>query len=448
MTPCRSRSRLILVGAASGLAAAIALTGSGVWAQTQIPGLVVVVPPTDRAAPTSPPPAPPASESPKAKPKPKPEQKVEKKRPAATASADPDAGSGVISGSGSARAALKVNGEPITSYEVEQRARLLALQANLGSVAQERMKQIVASPATNDRWKQIVEDTIKSNPGKTREQIMAILEKRRTELGASLQRQAMDQAKASVLPSLRRQAREELIQETVKLQEARKGNIRPDENEINNLINGLAQQNKMNAAQFEKHFAGMGVDVATLKAKFRANLAWAELIRRKYSYLVNPNQREIDKLVAGSQATEDDVELQLQRIIIPVPAKVDQRNMTQKFAEAEKLRSEFSGCKTLAGLAGKSPGARVENIGARRPSNFQEPSRTLLGSAKPGEMLPPNVLSAGVELLAVCDRKVIKANDKRREEAAADIRQKEFEILARRLLRDIQQDAIIENIGQ
>ena len=122
--------------------------------------------------------------------------------------------------------------------------------------------------------------------------------------------------------------------------------------------------------------------------------------------------------------------------------------MAQKFVEAEKLRSEFNGCKTMNGLAAKSTGARVENIGTRRPANFQEPSRTLLGSAKPGEMLPPNVLSAGIELLAVCDRKVVKADDKRRADAAADIRQKEFEILARRLLRDIQQDAIIENIGQ
>jgi peptidyl-prolyl cis-trans isomerase SurA len=72
----------------------------------------------------------------------------------------------------------------------------------------------------------------------------------------------------------------------------------------------------------------------------------------------------------------------------------------------------------------------------------------LLSNAQVGEMLPPNVMSQGIELLAVCDRKLVKADDKRRAEAAAELRQKEFEIQAKRLLRDLQQDAIIENVGQ
>ena len=207
----------------------------------------MVVPPTDRVQPAPPPPPSPAAvetSKAKAKPKPMPEQKVEKEAPGLIVYLDVDAGVGVAGGSGGARAALKVNGEPITSYEIEQRARLLSLQANIGPAAQERMKQILAAPSTNDRWKQIVDDTVKSNPGKTREQVLSILETRRGELGASLQRQAMEQAKASVLPGLRKKAREELIEETIKLQEARKGSIKPEENEIDNLINGLCSRTR------------------------------------------------------------------------------------------------------------------------------------------------------------------------------------------------------------
>lgn len=46
-------------------------------------------------------------------------------------------------------------------------------------------------------------------------------------------------------------------------------------------------------------------------------------------------------------------------------------------------------------------------------------------------MVPPNISDAGVELYAVCARKVIKADEKRRNEITDDLRQKEFEIMAK-----------------
>jgi peptidyl-prolyl cis-trans isomerase SurA len=447
MCPCHARLRSLRTGLAIGLAAALIATGSAVLAQQQLPGLIVTVPPSDRAAPP-PPAAAPEPPKAKAKPKPKPEQKAEKKRPSATASADGDAGPAISGPPGGARAVIMVNGEAITSYEIEQRARLLALQADVGHRAQENMKRMATSEAINSRWRQIVDDTVKSNPGKSRDEIMKILESRRAEFGASLQKQAVESAKASVMPGMREAARKELIEEVIKLQEAQRVGAKAEENEVENVVNTLAQNNKMTKAQLEKHFNGMGIDLATLRAKFRTNLAWAEVIRRKYSYLANPNQRDIDKLVAGAQGGEDDVELQLQRIVISVPAKIDQKVIAQRFAEAETLRSAFKDCRSMVGLTGKVQGARFETIGTRRPANFQEPTRTLLSNAQVGEMLPPNVMSQGIELLAVCDRKLVKADDKRRAEAAAELRQKEFEIQAKRLLRDLQQDAIIENVGQ
>lgn len=432
------------------LSLAAGLCATFAYAQQQLPGLVVTVPPTTRPAPApeAAPAAPAAVETHKVRPKPKPEAKTEKKRPAATASSadGADTNPSPAGGGSGARAAIKVNGEPITAYEIEQRARLLAMQANLGQRAQENMKRIASSEATNARWKQMVEDTIRNNPGKSRDDIMKILETKRTELGQSLQRQALESAKASVLPGLRDSARTELIEETIKLQEARRNTVKVDETEVEGVINNLAQNNKMSIPQLEKHFLGMGIDLSTLRTKFRSNLAWAEVIRRKYSFFVNPNQREIDKLVGGTQTSgEDDVELLLQRIVVTVPAKLDQRNMAQRFAEAETLRTGFQNCKALPSLANKLQGARHEVLGSRRPANFQEPTKSMLSNAKTGDMLPPNLVSQGIELLAVCERRVVKADEKRRQEAAAELRQKEFEILARRLLRDLQQNAIIEN---
>jgi peptidyl-prolyl cis-trans isomerase SurA len=65
-------------------------------------------------------------------------------------------------------------------------------------------------------------------------------------------------------------------------------------------------------------------------------------------------------------------------------------------------------------------------------------------SAQDNEMLPPSVGEGGVELWAVCGRKVISAQQKKRASAKNDRQQKEFDILAKRHLKDLRQDAHIE----
>ena len=71
-------------------------------------------------------------------------------------------------------------------------------------------------------------------------------------------------------------------------------------------------------------------------------------------------------------------------------------------------------------------------------------TRSMLLNAKDGDVLPPTTSSAGVEVYAVCGRRTIKADEKLREKAQEELAQKEFEIVAKRHLRDLRQDAHIE----
>jgi peptidyl-prolyl cis-trans isomerase SurA len=90
------------------------------------------------------------------------------------------------------------------------------------------------------------------------------------------------------------------------------------------------------------------------------------------------------------------------------------------------------------------PGARFDNLGDRRPSSLPEPTRSLLLAAHDDELLPATIGENGVELWAVCGRKVVKAADSKRETAQNELRQKEFEILSKKHLNDLRTDAHIE----
>jgi peptidyl-prolyl cis-trans isomerase SurA len=352
-------------------------------------------------------------------------------------------GAGKRRGSGQSIVVL-VNDDPITAYQIDQRTRMMALGANVGDRAQQNFKNLIQQESTNQRLRQILQETIQANPGKSREQVLAIFEERKQQYAQSLQRQAMESAKASLLPGYRKEALDELIEERLKLQEAKRVSVTIEDSQVDDIIRGIAERNKMTLDQFGKHLKGMGTDIESMRSRFRANLAWSAVVRRRFSAQVSVSQSEIDRMVSSSSSQgQDEVELQLHRITLPVSGKIDQKVMARRLDEAEQLWRGFKGCNTTAALA-KAQNAKFENLGARKPSSIPEPTRSLLLNAKDGEMVPPNMSSQGVELYAVCGRKTVKADDKIRDQVAQDLQQKEFEVLAKRHLRDLRQDAHIE----
>ena len=80
--------------------------------------------------------------------------------------------------------AVLVNDEPITHHEIDQRARLLALSSRLGSRVKANFQALIKRKSTNQRLRAILGETIKANPGKSRDQVLAIFEKRETGLRA------------------------------------------------------------------------------------------------------------------------------------------------------------------------------------------------------------------------------------------------------------------------
>ncbi len=430
------------------IGASLVSVGSVEAQTTSLPGIIISTTPppgqqpTPQALPpfaTQQPSAPPQAAAPAPKPKPK----ATVVRPAQKAPVSSPEGSG--KGGSSQSIIMLVNDEPITALDVQQRAQLNALAANVGERAQANMKALVGSEQTQVRFRAMVEQIVKDNQAtKTREQILAIIDQRKTQFAQSLQQQAIASARASVLPGIKKSALDEIVEERLKLQEAKRLNVTIEDSQIDDIIKGLAERNKMTPVQFGEHLKSMGTDLSAMKGRFRATLSWNDVIRRRFAGQVSVSQRDIDKFAATGSTGEDDVELQLQRITLSVPGKMDQKILTQRFQEADKVRQSFGGCKTASAAAAKLQNAKFEDLGARKPSSLVEPLRSHLLSARDGEMVPPNIGAEGIELYTVCSRKVVKADEKRRTEVAQDLQQKEFEIMAKGHLRNLKQEAHIE----
>ena len=339
-----------------------------------------------------------------------------------------------------------VNDDAITAYEIEQRARLIALSSNIGQQAKEQFQRLVKSESTEQAMRKLQEDVIRANPGKTRDQLIAIFQERQKEFGMSLQKQALESARASLVPKFKTEAKEELIEDRIKLQAAKKIGVEVSDQDVKAVLTDLASRNKMTYDQFAQHLKGSGVDIATMGEKFRAQKAWRDMVGRRYGAQVTVTQRDVDRVLstAAGEAGEDTVELQVQRVSLALGAKIDQPAMTKRYAEAEGMRRRFNGCKSMAELAKGAPDARFEDMKYIKPGSIAEPMRSMLLSAKDDDVLPPVTTSAGVEIYAVCGRRALGGSEEKRTRAMADLQSKELDVMARRALRNLRQEANIE----
>ena len=327
-----------------------------------------------------------------------------------------------------------VNDEPISGFDLKQRMNLyLANSQQLRKKMQARLK----SPNINEQFRDFA---MRHNP-KSKEEVQR------------LQKKFVRQIRRDIIKGLKPQARklamEELVEERIKLQEAKRLNIVVNDEKVSSSLANMAKRSKMNVKQFTKMMRGMGVDMSTMRARVKAGIGWQQAVQRKYGRELSLKHQYYDRLNGGTAAAGDkqkNIELQLHRITLPLSGRINQQIMVERIAEADRLRGQFKSCNSVKSLAANIKNAKYENLGHKRASTFSEPTRTQLIQAKIGEMPPPSLSPKGIQLYAVCGRRKV-ATPKKKQTAENNKRaqqQKEFNILSERHLRDLKQDAFIE----
>lgn len=339
-----------------------------------------------------------------------------------------------------------VNDEPVTAWEVDQRAGFMAANAGpdpaqMKAKAEARWKAIMTDPKTNERFQQLLRDHRVSS----KEQAQALQQQFVKKLQTDMIDQLRRESRSGSIAQFRNKAKEELIDEKLKVQEAKRLGVELTDEDANRMLQGLAERNKMTVEQFSQHVKGVGFDISTLRNRLRAEQVWREVIRRRYGGLISINQKEVDRIMsaAASEAGEDAFELQVQKITLPVQGNSSQA-IAKRYAEAQALHGKFDGCKGMANLAKEIADARFEDAKYVKPGSLPEPTRTFLNMAKDGDMLPPATQANGIEIYAVCGRRALKGDDKQREQATQELQAKEFDIVAKRRLFDLRQEAHIE----
>jgi peptidyl-prolyl cis-trans isomerase SurA len=175
---------------------------------------------------------------------------------------------------------IVVNGQPITSYDVEQRMRWQNRASNFG----ERMKALLTGDGGKEKFRQMM------TAAQPRSQAEA------KEAAEHIKKEMIEDAKRQVLSeggATRKAVIEALIDDKLKLQAAKRLGIEISDEEVEGhsvkraaRTDGEGAEPDLNA--FYARFEADGISRKTIQEIFRAQLAWLAVVRRKYGPGTDP----------------------------------------------------------------------------------------------------------------------------------------------------------------
>jgi peptidyl-prolyl cis-trans isomerase SurA len=258
------------------------------------------------------------------------------------------------------------------------------------------------------------------------------------------QRSKLIQVSTPRAPS-RQEVLDELINEKLKVREAKRWGLDISNREIDNAYALMASRMQITPEQLTEQLAKSGVNVTTLKARIKAELAWPQLVRGRYQTSLQIDEKDL--LAAMDTKSDDTVgyDYTLRPILFLVPAGSPERFVEGRKREAEALRGRFQGCEEGLNFA-----LALRDVTVRAPvllssADISPGQRKVLDGIEVGRLTPPEVTKLGIEMLAICAKKESAAeNTPGRRRARERVMAQRYEERSKQYLQELRRGAMLE----
>ncbi|MEL6266418.1 MAG: peptidylprolyl isomerase, partial [Pseudomonadota bacterium] len=152
---------------------------------------------------------------------------------------------------------------------------------------------------------------------------------------------------AASVEALQGAALNALVEDRIKLQEAARIGIEPDDELLAEGLATLSSRLQVTPAELETLAANQGITGASLRDFVAANMAWRSVVRSRFASRIQPGEAEIDREFALGTAA-DQVDYRLQEIGLPVGQS---RGPEATLRLAERIRTEATTTEAFAEAA-------------------------------------------------------------------------------------------------
>jgi peptidyl-prolyl cis-trans isomerase SurA len=195
-----------------------------------------------------------------------------------------------------------------------------------------------------------------------------------------------------------------LIDDRLKLQEAKAQGVTVGDGEVNSRIDNLAKRNGLSRQDFESMLGSNGVLVTALADQMRADVSWNRLVQRKLRPTIRITDEEIDEAMARAKAAQGKLEYRLSQIFLAVDSPKDQpavMQSAQRLLEQLQVGADFASLATQfsqdtsAASGGDIGWVRADEVD---PAVAKELAQAGQGADAKGKVLGPTQGTGGVFL--------------------------------------------------
>lgn len=202
------------------------------------------------------------------------------------------------------------------------------------------------------------------------------------------------------------QAMRSLVDDHLKLQEAKKYEIEITKDDVDQEMLQLAQQNGVTVASIKNDLSKAGISVHTLKEQMKADLAWQYLVRGKYSTRLRVSNNQLQQEKKRAAANLSKPQYQVSEILLESPSEKDDPQIyagglslikqMQKGAPFQAVAQQFSAAPSAA---------KGGDMGWIHAGDLPKEVRTVLQKMKVGSLSSPIKVPGGFYIIALRDKR-------------------------------------------
>jgi peptidyl-prolyl cis-trans isomerase SurA len=212
----------------------------------------------------------------------------------------------------------------------------------------------------------------------------------------------------------------EIINDYVKIDEAKLGKINPTPKEVDDRLKAMAQNLKTDDAGFKAKLASAGLTATAVHQYAEAQMSFGRLLQAKYHEKVTVDPAEVDKKFAAVKADiagkvakiEQDPRRQavkvisLQEVNFPVEA-ADPQLLQSRAIEAGQAAQKITSCdgvkQAITGIFNVQVGRKIEADSRKLPP----PLKAQLDERGVGHAIGPVRYPKGIQLLVYCSSRMV-----------------------------------------
>lgn len=211
---------------------------------------------------------------------------------------------------------------------------------------------------------------------------------------------------------INKMAADEMINQTLHNQEARRLNIRLSDQAVDEAYARFVKSNKLTLAQMDQILNQAGVTKAHFKEFIRSQMLWSQVM----------SARERSGGGTGTKLTERDMvrkmlekgggkptatEYMLQQVIFVVPEGERAATLGKRKREAEAMRGRFSGCQQSKQFAKGLIDVTVRDLGRVLALELPPDWADAVKATKVGGATPVRETPRGIEFIGVCSTREV-----------------------------------------